>query len=704
MFPSYRLLPLFLALTAAAGPARAAGSAELAAPETLVDAVVVTGQASAPGPTISLTGANAYSTDAAQIAALPVSGASALTEVLTQMPGVSIDQNQQIHIRDTEGPQFQYQIDGAFVPLDINTNPPFLSMINPMFIKRLDLMDGVLPARYSYATGGVLDIETKDGCSQPGGSVEVLAGQRETIAPSGQYGGCAGRLSYYVSGLYSQGDTAFSSATAGADAVHDHGRQAQAFGVFTWAVDSSTSLRLVASGAASDNQLPNVPGMAPAYALAGAPPINSASIDSRLNFRDWLGILSLKSEPAAGVTWQIAYAIHAIRQDFLPDEAGELIYQGVASRASHSDFDNTLQGDANWKLGPHTLGAGFYAGAYHVVADDSSLVFPADAAGDQTSDVPVRVLSGARATNLLLGLYADDLVRLTGALKVDIGLRWDSLTGFTNHSQIDPTVNFVLELDEATTAHAGFARYMQVPSFQGISPGAVAAFAGTTAATGPGTASPKTEDDYEWDGGVTRRVSGSVSLSLDGFYERTLRYLDTGQFGMVPIFAPYNYGRGWIWGVEASARYHHGPLSAYANLTVGRNFQRGVITGQFNFDPDELAQIDSRGLVLDHAPLVGVASGLTWAHRGWTVSLDEAYSSGLRSGFADQTALPQVIQVNAAVARSWRVPGVGQITNRVTVLNLFDRVNLIRPQDGIGIFQSAYGPRLTVLDSLSLAF
>jgi len=31
------------------------------------------------------------------------------------------------------------------------------------------------------------------------------------------------------------------------------------------------------------------------------------------------------------------------------------------------------------------------------------------------------------------------------------------------------------------------------------------------------------------------------------------------------------------------------------------------------------------------------------------------------------------------------------VVDRVTILNLFDRVNLIRPSEGIGIFQSAYG-------------
>ena len=76
----------------------------------------------------------------------------------------------------------------------------------------------------------------------------------------------------------------------------------------------------------------------------------------------------------------------------------------------------------------------------------------------------------------------------------------------------------------------------------------------------------------------------------------------------------------------------------------------------------------------------------------------------MRSGFADTDKLPHVIQVNMSVERSFEVPGVGRLSNRLAVLNLFDRVNLIRPADGIGIFQSAYGPRLTFYDTLTLRF
>ncbi len=672
----------------------------------IVDEVTVTGRrlTTVTGPNVSAGGANDYAVTSEDIANLPAGAASPMTDVLTHMPGVAIDQNQQIHIRNTEGPQFQYQINGILVPLDINTNPPFLSMINPQFVKQLDLLDGVLPARYSYATGGVVDIQTKDGCEQPGGSLTILGGERDVVQPSGQYGGCAGKFSYYVSGLYSQGNNAFSSATPGPDPIHDFTHQGQAFGFFSYAVNADTKLSLMLSAAASDNQLPNVPGLAPQFTLAGVPTFRSANINSYLNFRDYLAVLALNGSTDDGLHYQLAYSAHYISQQFRPDEAGELIFQGVASTTSHHDVDNTFEGDATKQIGDHTLGAGFYLGDYQVSVDDSSLVFPVDENGDQSSTTPVRVINNDRATNILAGVYLNDLWQLTDQLRANIGVRFDSLSGFTNHQQVDPTINLTYVLSPQTTFHGGFARYMQEPSFQGISPTAPAAFAGTTAAGPPGNPDPLTEDDLEWDVGVVHHLTPRVTVSQDSFFEITRHYLDTGQFGDVPIFAPFNYNNGHIWGSEFAIDYKGDHLSAYANLTLGENFQSGVDTGQFNFDPDELAFIKTHTIPLDHQPLAGISTGATYAWRAWSVSIDGVYSSGLRGGFADQTQLPKVIQVNASLQRAFEVPLIGRVVDRLTILNLFDRVNLIRPSEGIGIFQSAYGPRFTIMDSLTIPF
>jgi outer membrane receptor protein involved in Fe transport len=656
------------------------------------------------GPGVSATGANDYGITSNEIENLPNGQNTTISDILTQMPGVAIDQNQQIHIRNTEGPQFQYNINGILVPFDINTNPPFVNMFNSTFVSKMDLIDGILPSRYSYATGGVVDIQTKDGCDNPGGQLSMMVGQRSTVQPSMQYSGCDGKLSYFLSGLYDQGNTAFSSATPSANPIHDWTNQGQAFGYFSYPITDITKLSVIYSTSASNNQLPNVPALTPQFTLAGVNNADSATINSYLNFRDDLGMVMLKSTPSADLTYQIAYAAHSISQDFKPDNAGELIFQGVASTASHSDLDNTLQGDLVYKTGSHTLGTGFYLGEYDVTADDTSLVFPVDANGNQTSTTPVTIVNNAQATNIVSGIYVDDLWQVDDRLKLNTGLRWDILTGFTSSNQVDPTINLTYQATPDTTLHGGAARYMQIPSFQGISPTASAAFAGTTAEGPPGISTPTTEDDFEFDAGIVHHLTEHLTVSEDNFYEITHHYLDTGQFGDVPIFAPFNYDHGFIWGTEGAIKYTTDKLSLYGNVTIGRNIQHGVVTGQFNFDPDELAFIDSHHIVLDHQPLYGASAGASYTVAPFTFNLDAIYSSGLRAEFADFEHLPPVIQVNAGVKLDINVPGVGKVTDRFTVLNILDRQNLIRPSEGIGIFQSAYGPRLTLLNTITVPF
>ena len=386
----------------------------------------------------------------------------------------------------------------------------------------------------------------------------------------------------------------------------------------------------------------------------------------------------------------------------MPDDAGELIYQGVASTASHRDLDNTLQGDLAYNLGSHTFSAGFYLGEYDVTANDNSLVFRVDAFGNQIGTTPVRIVNDTHATNIVTGVYVNDLWQLNSALRLNMGLRFDTLTGFSHGSQLDPTVNLSWSPRSETTFHIGAARYMQVPSFQGISPGAPDAFAATTAGGPPGIATPVTEDDVEFDTGLVHTFAPGLTLSEDNFYEITKHYLDTGQFGVVPIFAPFNYGNGTIWGTELAVNYRNDDLSAYGNVTYGRNMQKGVITGQFNFDPDELAAIDAHAIDLDHQPLLGITGGASYNWKPWSFCVDATYSSGLRAGFADSERLPNTFQLNAGIERKFDIEGVGTVSDKLTLLNVLDRVNLIRPSEGIGIFQSAYGPRFTVFDAITV--
>lgn len=697
------LLILAAVAPGAIAPAAQAQTTETAAagtgaaqPETIV--------VSAPFPSgagVSSTGATEYSVTEQDILNLPAGTSTNITDILTTLPGVAFDQNQMIHIRNTEGPQFQYQINGILIPVDINTNPPFVSQINPLFVKQLDLLDGIVPSRYSYAVGGVIDIQTKDGCDQQGGTLNILGGQRGTFEETVAYAGCVGNFGYFVSGLYNQSSIGFSNATGGTDPIHDNTNSGQVFTVLTDKLNDTTKLSFIGSAAGSNNQLPNVPGLPAQFSLAGANP-QSADINSFLNFRDYLGILAINGSPTANTTYQLAYSLHSIAQNFKPDNAGELVFQGVSSTASNHDLDNTLEGDYTWNLPGHALSTGFYFGDYRVDNTDSSLVFPVDANGNQTSNIPIAIGSVEKDTNLIGGIYVNDVIQLTPSLQLDVGLRYDAITGFTRNNQIDPTINLTYTIDPETTVHGGFARYFNVPSFKGIPGTAQGNFAGTTAASPPGTPNPLTEDDFEFDGGVVYHPIPSVTLSNDNFFEETKHYLDTGQFSNVPIFAPFNYSHGYIYGTEFSAAYRADGLDAYVNVTYGRNKQQGVTTGQFNFDPDELAFINAQHIILDHQPLLGINDGLTYEFGPYSIGIDSTYSSGLRGDFANTITGPKVFQVNLNGQRSFEVPYLGTVTDRVIIYNLFDRTNQIRPSEGIGIFQSAFGPRFTVLNSLSI--
>ena len=61
-----------------------------------------------------------------------------------------------------------------------------------------------------------------------------------------------------------------------------------------------------------------------------------------------------------------------------------------------------------------------------------------------------------------------------------------------------------------------------------------------------------------------------------------------------------------------------------------------------------------------------------------------------------------MVRVDLSAQRRFRVTPIGGVTNRITLLNIFNRTNLIRRAEGVGIFQAAYGPRITVYDTLTI--
>ncbi len=654
---------------------------------------------------LSASGTNKYTLSARDIANLPEGEATPLNQVMLQMPGVALDQNQEIHIRG-EHMGIQYQMNGILLPLDINSDPTFTQLLNSYFVKSVSLMDGVLPAQYGYRTSGVIDIHTKNGCDGGHNEFTISGGQRDTVQPSFELGGCDGNFNYYLTGLYFQSNLGFSSAVAAPDPLHDAAQQGQGFAYLTYELNPATKLSLISGMTVASNQFPNQPNQTPEFQLDHVNPAlhPSSAIDSGLDQQDYYGVFALNGIIGSNADYQVAYTAHYNRQTFNPDPISDLIYQGIASNVFTSDFSNTFAGDLTYRLGAqHALRGGFYFGEYGVESDQRSQVFPILMGQPETT--PISVSANMNRINLVYGVYLQDTWQITDRLSLNIGSRWDRVTGFTINSQFSPALNFIYKAQKNTTVHAGFARNFQIPNFQNVSSGIFKLFAGTTGADGTspsGNTSPDTETDYTWDAGFTHQFTPRLAFAQDNYFRIDRHYLDEGQFGFVPIDAPFNYVRGYGGGTENSLTYNLENLAVRANVFVAREEDIGVASGQYNFPADEVAQIDRHFIVLDHTPLVGASGGAAYRWKSYQFTIDGLFSSGLRGGFANENQLPKVWQFNLSAARNFVIPGLGTFTNRIVLINIFDRTNLIRPANGIGVFQAAYGPRITVYDALTV--
>ncbi len=653
---------------------------------------------------LSSTGTSKYTMGQREIAELAAGQATSLNQVVLQMPGVALDQNQEIHIR-AEHAGVLYQINGIMLPLDIGTESEFTQLLNAYFVKRVSLIDGILPAQYGYRTSGVIEIATKNGCEGANNDFTVMGGQRDTVEPSFELGGCHGSLSYYLTGVYLRSNLGLSSATPAPDPIHDHTDQGQGFAYLSYAVNPDAKLSLISGMTVASNQFPDVPGQSPMFVLKGANPANypSSAIDSSLDQQDYYGVLALDGVFGPNTDYQLAYSSHYNRQNFNPDPISDLIYQGIAPKVFTSDFSNSLQGHLSYRWGPHSFRTGFSFGEYAVEGDDTSEVFPIVAGIPEHT--PISVTANLNKINLVYGVYVQDTWQMTEKFSVNAGSRWDRTDGLVNDSQFSPTINFIYKLRSDTTLHAGFARNFQVPTFQNISSG-ISALSNTTGGVGPGiplSTKLEAETDYTWDIGYSHQFTPNLVVTQDSYFRIDRGQIDEGEFGFVPLDVPFNYVRGYAAGIENSISYSLENLALRGNIFVARSEVRGVETGQYNFRPlAQLQYIDRHYIILDHTPLVGASGGAAYRWREYQFTFDGLFSSGLRGGFANQQQLPKVWQFNLSAARGFDVARIGKVENRIILENIFDRTNLIRPATGIGVFQAGYGPRITVYDALKI--
>ena len=651
------------------------------------------------------TGASTYTIDAQALDDQPGGTNNPLNQVLLQAPGVAQDSFGQIHIRG-EHNNLQYRLNGIILPEGISV---FGQTLNPRLADQVELITGALPAEYGLRTAGIIDIRTRDGGIEPGGSVSVYGGSHGTLEPSFEFGGSAGSINYFVSGDYNQSGLGIESPDGRSDPLHDRTQQGQGFGYFEDIIDPSSRVSLILGTSREQFQIPDQPGQTPQLGLTvnGQTNFPSDKLDENQRELTHYGVLSyLRSQESFDA--QVSLFGRYSSLYFTPDPLGDLLYDGIAQTAYKRDVAGGIQAEGAYHLSDrHTLRAGVIIEGDRATSNTTSLVLPTDAAGLQTSDVPEKIQDDGGKTAWTYSIYLQDEWKLLDSVTLNYGGRFDLVDAFTHENQLSPRINLVWTPTDTTTVHAGYARYFTPPPFELVGGETVAKFANTSAASPVATDDvSKAEKANYFDLGVSQKLLPGLTVGLDTYYKNDRNLIDEGQFGAPIILTPFDYASGHQYGAELSASYQHGPLTAYGNFAANVAEGKDIVSSQFSFQPDDLAFIANHYIHLDHDQTYTASVGASYLIGGTRLSTDLLYGSGLRADgdFPNSHSLPDYVQVNLGIAQTLDLPAVGALAVRFDVINLFDEKYEIRDGTGVGVGAPQFGPRRGFFAGLTKSF
>jgi outer membrane cobalamin receptor len=653
------------------------------------------------------TGASTYTIDAAAIAATPGGDNTLLNQVIMQAPDVAQDSFGQFHIRG-EHNGLQYRLNGIILPEGLSV---FGQSLDPRLIASMSLITGALPAEYGLRTAGIIDLKTKSGLVDSGGSVSLYGGSNGTFAPSINYSGSSGNLSYFVSVDALRNDVGIESPDGRADPIHDDTKQYHGFGYLEDILNEENRMTVILGSADGRFQIPNREGLQPPLGLIvdGQSTLPSAALNENQREITQFGALGWQHS-AGALDVQTSLIARYSSLNFAPDPLGDLLYAGVAQDASKQNTAYALQSDAAYKLNDtHTLRGGVYVQTDRSVSATTSQVLRTGDAGMPLSDIPISIDDSSAQTEWIESAYLQDEWKPQPTLVLNYGLRFDTFSAYTSASQVSPRWNAVWQALPDTTVHAGYSRYLSPPPFELVGGKTIDKFTNTTSAPlSPLAAPPLPERANYYDLGVQQKLTRDLTMGVDTYYKQSRNLIDEGQFGAPIILAPFNYRYGKQYGIELTTNYTYEHLTAYLNLSVQSAKGKDIDTAQFNFAPAALDYIVNNYIHLDHEQQKTASGGLSYRWHATRLSADFLLGSGLRAdldlppgvttayggtGIPNGAHLPYYTQVNMGLTHELQLHGSGTLTARFDVINMFDEVYQIRNGTGVGVGASQYGPR-----------
>lgn len=652
-------------------------------------------------------GTSQYVFDQRDIHQMPRGDNTPLSQIMLQAPGVAQGDYGELHVRG-EMVQPQYRINGTIVPEGISG---FGQTFDSRFAQRIEFITGALPAQYNYRTN-IIEITTKQRFEN-GGQASLHGGSYGRLNPSVEFSGASDRLTYYLTGSYLQAKNGVLFPTSERQSNHNETNQSKGFALVSLLPDPGSRLSLMLGTARSRFQIPNVPGETLIYPLDGVdlfPNLPSAKVDERQRETNRYTVLSYERSSGKGLDYQVALFAQYSSVLFTPDPIGDLIYRGIASQVARSSHAIGLQLDSSLQLTEeHTMRAGLSVGRQRTASNNKSVVFPADADGVQVPGAPIGVLDSRSIAANLIGMYLQDEWRVSGLITLNYGVRLDHLAGPTRDGQISPRLNAVYKIDERTSVHAGYARYFNPPRLELIGPDTVSKFLNTTNQPEVLESSPVVPERIHYmDAGWVHRVTPDLNLGVDVYAKYGRNMIDFGQFGRALVYSPFNWSKSRIYGLEFTAHYGTASLSAYFNAAVSWARAKGISSGQYNFEREELDYINRHWVYMDHDQRLTSSAGASYKWSELLLLADVCYGSGMRitreGGTPNSDHLPGYVQANVGVGREIQTSWPANVDLRLSVVNLFDKSYKVRDGTGIGVGAPQFGPRRSVYASLSASF
>jgi outer membrane receptor for ferrienterochelin and colicins len=660
------------------------------------------------------TGASTYLINQAAIDAAPGGDNSLLNQVVMQAPDVAQDSFGQYHVRG-EHNGLQYRLNGIILPEGISV---FGQALDPKLISSLTLITGALPAEYGLRTAGIIDLKTKSGVIDPGGSVSLYGGSHGTFQPSFNYGGSEGNLNYFVSADFLRNDLGIESPDGSSSPIHDRTTQYHGFAYLEYILDGENRLSAVLSSSVGKFQIPNRAGQTPGILNADGSPLTvlgqdtypSAALEENQRELNHFAVMSWQHSQGAFDIQTSATARYS-SLTFTPDPLGDLLFDGIAQNAFKQNVAYALQSDAAYKLNEaHTLRGGIFVQSDRSKSLTSSDVIALGDDGNQIDDIPLNIVDNGAKTEWIESLYLQDEWRVVPALTVNYGLRFDKFNAYASGHQVSPRVNIVWQALDDTTVHLGYSRYLSPPPFELVGGETVSKFVNTTAAAEVTQAdTPQAEQANYYDIGVQQKILPSLTVGIDTYYKQSHNLIDEGQFGAPIILTPFNYAQGKQYGAEFTANYALEALTAYFNLAWQSARGKDIDSAQFNFSQDDLNYIATHYIHLDHEQQITASGGLSYLWMHTRFSADFLLGSGLRadedlpdgSSIPNGAHLPYYTQVNLGVSHIFHFTEASTLTTRLDVLNVFDRRYEIRDGTGVGVGAPQFGPRRGIFFGIS---